>query len=261
MTAEELSDVCAAVNDRRALGRETRPRVTRIALSPTHAGLRDHPSDRALMASRRAAAQRRLRQTRRSLEAMVSGEPQLRLVQPRSLPAMSPRISRLGILTGGVVAQGIAQLAAFSVAYFGVVPSLVNAVIHPYEEAATTEEVAVAVFWFGLLMISLGFVVVMNRFARYMHQWWLGEVASRVAEHYDIPWPLIAKATRYKPLARGHSSSFLRPQDMSAPFLLLTRHASYTCRNRSFSAASSTSTTRCVEFVALWRCSVIVQCR
>lgn len=132
---------------------------------------------------------------------MVSGEPQLVVLQPRSQPATSPRLSRLGILTGGVVAQGIAQLATFFVAYFGAVPSLVNAVIHPYDETATAEEIATAAFWFALLLVSLAVVVVMGRFARYMHQWWLGEVAARVAEHYDVPWPLISKATRYKPLA------------------------------------------------------------
>ena len=132
---------------------------------------------------------------------MISGEPQLTPLPPRSSPALSPRISRWGILTGGVFAQGVAQLAAFFVAYFGAVPSLVNAVIHPYEEAATAQELGVAVFWFVALLLSLGVVILMNRFARYMHQWWLGEVASRVAANYDVPWPMISKATRYKPLA------------------------------------------------------------
>jgi hypothetical protein len=151
----------------------------------------------------RAPARRmaRLRQTRSWLEGMISGEPQLAELEPRSSPAMSPRISRWGILTGGVFAQGIAQLAAFFVAYFGAVPSLVNALIHPYEETATPQELGLAAFWFAMLLVSLVVVVLMNRFARYMHQWWLGEVAVRVAAHYDVPWPMISKATRYKPFA------------------------------------------------------------
>lgn len=132
---------------------------------------------------------------------MISGEPQLMPLPPRSAPALSPRISRWGILTGGVLAQGGAQLAAFFVAYFGAVPSLVNAVIHPYKETATAQDLGVALFWSVVLLLALGVVVVMNRFARYMHQWWLGEVAARVAASYDVPWPLISKATRYKPLA------------------------------------------------------------
>lgn len=132
---------------------------------------------------------------------MISGEPELTPLLPRSSPALSPRISRWGILTGGVFAQGVAQLAAFFVAYFGAIPALVNAVIHPYEETATAQELSIAVFWFVVLLLSLAVVVLMNRFARYMHQWWLGEVAARVAVHYDVPWPMISKATRYKPLA------------------------------------------------------------
>lgn len=122
-------------------------------------------------------------------------------LSPRSSPALSPRISRWGILTGGVFAQGAAQLATFFVAYFGAIPSLVNAVIHPYEETATAQELGVALVWFLALLVSLGVVVLMNRFARYMHQWWLGEVAARVAASYEVPWPMISKATRYKPLA------------------------------------------------------------
>ncbi|MFE4227936.1 hypothetical protein ACFRJ8_08635 [Arthrobacter sp. NPDC056886] len=122
-------------------------------------------------------------------------------VLPISVPATSPHLSRIGIFAAGIAAQGAAQLAAFFVAYFGAVPSLVTAVIHPYEEAATPEAIRDALFWCALLLIFLGLVVIMNRYARYMHQWWLGEVASRVVAAYDVPWHLVAKATRYKPLA------------------------------------------------------------
>ena len=135
------------------------------------------------------------------MRAMASGKPLLVVLPPRLVPALSPRISRLGILTGGVLSQGIAQLAAFFVAYFGAVPSLVNAVIHSYDRPGTSEEIGVAGFWLVLLLMSLAVVGVMNRFARYMHQWWLGEVAALVAANYDVPWPMVAKATRYKPLA------------------------------------------------------------
>ncbi|MEF3405127.1 hypothetical protein [Agromyces sp. CCNWLW203] len=132
---------------------------------------------------------------------MVARTPTLAMVPPRTHPAISPYISRIGILTAGIVAQGAAQLAAFFVAYFGAIPSLVNAVIHPYEEAATPDAIFWAVVWCVLLLFFIALVAVMNRYARYMHQWWLGEVATRVIESYEVPLHLVAKATRYKPIA------------------------------------------------------------
>lgn len=131
---------------------------------------------------------------------MVARAPTLAPVPPQTQPAISPYISRLGILTAGIVAQGAAQLAAFFVAYFGAIPSLVNAVIHPYDEAATPEAITWAVFWCVLLLLFIALVAVMTRYARYMHQWWLGEVAARVIESYEVPLHLVAKATRYKPI-------------------------------------------------------------
>jgi hypothetical protein len=131
---------------------------------------------------------------------LVARAPTLAPVPPQTHPAISPYISRIGILTAGIVAQGAAQLAAFFVAYFGAIPSLVNAVIHPYDEAATPEAISWAVFWCVLLLLFIALVAVMNRYARYMHQWWLGEVATRVVESYEVPLHLVAKATRYKPI-------------------------------------------------------------
>ncbi|MFB6612516.1 hypothetical protein ACFCVO_19505 [Agromyces sp. NPDC056379] len=123
---------------------------------------------------------------------------------PRSAAATSPPLRRVGILTAGVAARGAVQLAAFLVAYFGAIPSLVTAVVHPYDEAATPEAIGSAVFWCLLLLACLAAAMVMGRFARYMHEWWLGEVATRVAENYDVPWQLIDKATRYKPIAKPY---------------------------------------------------------
>lgn len=127
--------------------------------------------------------------------------PVLPIVPPISNAAVSPHLRRFGILTAGVAARGASQLAAFFVAYFGAIPSLVTAVVHPYDEAATPEVIASAVFWCVLLLACLALTVIMGRFTRYMHSWWLGEVATRVAMNYDVPWHLIDKATRYKPIA------------------------------------------------------------
>lgn len=92
-----------------------------------------------------------------------------------------------------LMSQGAAQLAAFFVAYFGAIPSLVNAVIHPYDEAATPEAIIWAVFWCVLLLLFIALVAVMTRYARYMHQWWRGEVATRVIESYVVPLHLVAR--------------------------------------------------------------------
>lgn len=137
----------------------------------------------------------------RSLRSVT---PTLPVVPPKSVPATSPRLRRVGILTAGVAARGAVQLAAFFVAYFGAIPSLVTAVVHPYDEAATPEAISSAVLWCLLLLACLAAAVIMGRFARYMHEWWLGEVAARVATNYDVPWQLIDKATRYKPIAKPY---------------------------------------------------------
>lgn len=53
------------------------------------------------------------------------------------------------------------------------------------------------------LLIAIGWRFVVRRYTTYKEQWWLGEVAHRVAEAYDIEWSRIAQATRYRPMARG----------------------------------------------------------
>ncbi|MBF4563976.1 hypothetical protein [Plantibacter sp. VKM Ac-2876] len=52
-------------------------------------------------------------------------------------------------------------------------------------------------------LISVGWRFVLRRRLEYTNQWWLGEVAHRVAEKYDVEWSRIAQATRYRPMASG----------------------------------------------------------
>lgn len=53
-----------------------------------------------------------------------------------------------------------------------------------------------AVFALGVVCLT-----VWNRYVHYCEQIWLGEVAKRVADAYELPWAEVAQVTRYVPLA------------------------------------------------------------
>jgi hypothetical protein len=55
----------------------------------------------------------------------------------------------------------------------------------------------------GALLFGIGWRVMWRRYLTYKEQWWLGEVAYRVADKYEVDWARIAQATRYRPIATG----------------------------------------------------------